>query len=174
FVAAFGEIYQGGKPDYLYYLGGAFSPHTWWYYHLYAAGVKTPLPQLVLFGAGVAVFLRRERSWTERVLVLGPIAAFVVASCFDPANMGLRRILPVYPFLILVAAHAVHVPLPQIPKTVALGVLGLWQLVSVGRVAPHHLSYFNELVGGPTRGMYHLDDSNIDWGPDLPTLSRWH
>jgi hypothetical protein len=66
--------------------------------------------------------------------------------------LGLRRILPIYPFLILVAAHAVHVRLPRTPKTLALGILAPWQLASVGRVTPHHLSYFNELVGGPDPG----------------------
>ena len=28
-------------------------------------------------------------------------------------------------------------------------------------------------MGGPTRGPYLLDDSNIDWGQDLPGLLNW-
>jgi hypothetical protein len=36
-----------------------------------------------------------------------------------------------------------------------------------------HLSYFNELAGGPTRGWKILSDSNIDWGQDLPRLHDW-
>jgi len=38
---------------------------------------------------------------------------------------------------------------------------------------PHSLSYFNELVGGPSNGHAHLLHSNIDWGQDLLYLKRW-
>ena len=40
-------------------------------------------------------------------------------------------------------------------------------------VYPHHLTYFSRLVGGPEKGMHHLDDSNVDWGQDLPALAKW-
>jgi hypothetical protein len=174
YVSAFRDIYKAtGGAKYLWYLGGEFSWQPWWYYHLYAAAIKTPLPLMLLFATGTAVFLRRERRWAERALVLGPILLFVGASCFDRANIGLRRILPIYPFVILVASQAVQVGLPRLPKAALLGLLVLWQLASLVRVTPHHLSYFNELVGGPRRGIFHLDDSNIDWGQDLPSLRRW-
>ena len=35
---------------------------------------------------------------------------------------------------------------------------------------PHHLAYFSELVGGPSRGRRILGDSNLDWGQALPDL----
>jgi hypothetical protein len=173
YVAAFQNVYRGTSSGYLFYLNGDFSPRGWWYYHLYAAAIKTPLALLLAFAIGLGVFLRRELGWSRRVLVLGPIVLFLAASCFDTANIGLRRVLPIYPFVILVASQAVHLRVPGIPKAALLGGLALWQLVSVARVTPHHLSYFNELVGGPTRGILHLDDSNIDWGQDLPSLRRW-
>ena len=173
YAAAFRHVYAGTRADYLYYLGGRFSPRPWWWYCLYAAVLKTPIPLLVLAAVGTVVFLRRERGWRERVLVLGPIVLFVGASCFDRTNLGLRRILPAYPFLVLVASQSARVALPRAAKGALLGVLALWQAASVLRIAPHDLSYFNELAGGPTRGMYYLDDSNIDWGQDLPSLRRW-
>ena len=40
-------------------------------------------------------------------------------------------------------------------------------------VYPHSLSYFNELVGGPSGGPAHLINSNVDWGQDLLLLRRW-
>src|SRR5262249_5440140 len=142
-------------------------------YHLYAAAIKTPIPLLLLLPAGVAVAIRRRRDWMEPLLVLGPIVLVVAASCFDPANIGLRRILPAYPFAILAASQAGRLGMPRVPKAIVLGALAVWQLASVVRITPHHLSYFNELVGGPTRGLLYLDDSNIDWGQDLPSLRRW-
>jgi hypothetical protein len=48
-----------------------------------------------------------------------------------------------------------------------------WSIVSSLSVYPHSLSYFNELVGGPTGGPKHLIHSNIDWGQDLLFLKKW-
>ena len=48
-----------------------------------------------------------------------------------------------------------------------------WSIVSSLSVYPHSLSYFNELVGGPTGGPQHLIHSNVDWGQDLLFLKKW-
>jgi hypothetical protein len=49
---------------------------------------------------------------------------------------------------------------------------GLYFAQSIA-AAPHHLAYFNEVVGGPNNGYKYLIDSNVDWGQDLPTLKKW-
>jgi glutamine amidotransferase-like uncharacterized protein len=49
----------------------------------------------------------------------------------------------------------------------------LWSIGSCLSVFPHTMSYFNELVGGPTQGHYYLLDSNIDWGQDTLRLKKW-
>ena len=38
---------------------------------------------------------------------------------------------------------------------------------------PHSLSYFNEFARGPSGGVFHLNNSNIDWGQDLLPLRNW-
>lgn len=43
----------------------------------------------------------------------------------------------------------------------------------VAVIFPHHLSYFNLIAGGPEQGPFLLNDSNIDWGQDLPALAAW-
>jgi hypothetical protein len=45
--------------------------------------------------------------------------------------------------------------------------------VDAFRIYPHHLSYLNEIAGGPARGPEVFDESNIDWGQDLPALRAW-
>lgn len=50
----------------------------------------------------------------------------------------------------------------------------VWSVGSSLSVYPHSLSYFNELVGGPKNGHYHLLSSNIDWGQDLLFLKQWY
>jgi hypothetical protein len=49
----------------------------------------------------------------------------------------------------------------------------IWFLGSALWFAPHWLSHFNELVGGPQGGHRALDNSNIDWGQDLLYLRDW-
>src|SRR5260370_27485039 len=40
-------------------------------------------------------------------------------------------------------------------------------------IAPHQLAYFNELIGGPSRGHRYLSDSNLDCGQDLKGLKTF-
>ena len=45
--------------------------------------------------------------------------------------------------------------------------------VSVIRVYPDYLAYFNEFAGGPNNGWKFLSDSNLDWGEELPRLAHF-
>jgi hypothetical protein len=51
------------------------------------------------------------------------------------------------------------------------GLAGLFALESA-TAFPNYIAYFNPL-GPPERAYEHLVDSNLDWGQDLPGLSRW-
>ncbi|MBN1249746.1 MAG: hypothetical protein JXC32_18935, partial [Anaerolineae bacterium] len=54
-----------------------------------------------------------------------------------------------------------------------LALLLLWLAVGMARVAPHYLSYFNEIAGGPNSGWQFLADSNTDWGQTFGTLADY-
>ena len=54
-----------------------------------------------------------------------------------------------------------------------LGALIAWQSVTVLRVHPSYLAYFNEIAGGPDGGWRYVTDSNLDWGQDLKRLSEF-
>jgi len=51
--------------------------------------------------------------------------------------------------------------------------LTIWYMMSSLLIAPHYLSYFNELAGGSHNGNKYLLDSNLDWGQDLKGLSLY-
>jgi hypothetical protein len=83
-------------------------------------------------------------------------------------NIGLRFVLPVYPFLFVCASRLATSDLrPNWKGLVLLGVPLVLTVVSSLKVAPHQVAYFNELVGGPRKGFIYLGDSNLDWGQDL-------
>lgn len=51
--------------------------------------------------------------------------------------------------------------------------LMLWYAAAFIYVYPHNIAYFNEAVGGPLKGPYYLNDSNVDWGQGMPGLKKW-
>lgn len=102
-------------------------------------------------------------------------ALFFWIAVLPTPNLGIRYLLPIYPFLFLIGAQGV-VWLWNEGKQKkffawVLGGLLLWQTASVGLNFPHTLSYLNELVP-PNRKLHYLADSNLDWGQDLIRLAQ--
>lgn len=153
------------------YLLGETSGSGWWYYFLVALLVKTPAATLLLLlsATGMIIWQRGERMWSTAVLWLPAILLFSFAS-ISGLNIGYRHILPVIPFLWLLAAIGVHwLWTHRRARPAVLTLLTLYAAF-VLFVHPHHLAYFNWLVGGPAQGYRYLGDSNLDWGQDLPLL----
>jgi hypothetical protein len=141
-----------------------------WYFPL-ALGIKTPLAVLALLLAGLAAVkesFRKDYLW----LILPPLIYFAV-SMGAKVQIGFRHILPVMPFLaVLAGLGAVYAGRRKVLLVILLPLLVLWGwgLVKTG---PYYLAYFNELAGGPANGYKFLVDSNLDWGQDIKTLSAW-
>ena len=156
------------------FLWGAHSPVGFWDYYLLAQLWKTPVPTLVLLGWAVATIVRVRARWLDAAFVLVPVATFHAAGMFSEVNIGIRHLLPAFPFMFLACgAVAWRLPRQRPLYTVLFGVLCAWYLVGTLRAFPYFISYFNELVGGPDNGIFYLDDSNIDWGQDVLRLKDY-
>lgn len=167
FRSLYGDLASG----YHYYLLGDISPKAFPHYHVVAFLLKTPLPALALVAWAIVRGFRDARTRDALVSFLVPAAVVFAASLFDRANFGVRRVLPAYPFL-FAAVPAVAAGASKRATAVAVALVA-WCAVEVARIHPHELSYFHDLAGGPERGPYLLDDSNLDWGQDLPALAAW-
>jgi Flp pilus assembly protein TadD len=159
------------------YLGGEISESGWWYYFPLAIVVKTPLALLVLVGVGLFGFVRRGRELGvgNQLFVLIPIVAYLGTAMASGVNIGLRHVLPIYPFLLLIAAAGAR-ELLRLPRRMAVAALALVAIVWTGEFArayPHPLTFFNQLVGGPPNGYRYLADSNLGWGQGLKGLKSW-
>jgi hypothetical protein len=90
-------------------------------------------------------------------------------------NLGLRHVLPVYPFLYLGVALAVAHAWRTWgrPAGFVAAVLGLLLVGEALATFPNYLAFFNAAAGGSRGGLRLLGDSNLDWGQDLPLLARW-
>lgn len=159
------------------YLFGNYSTTGWPYYFPLAFLVKTPVPVLVLFLLAAIGYRRFNpdvwRSLQRDSIVIVPFGALFVLSAFSPLNLGLRNILPVYPFLFVFVSQLAAVDYKKTVRVVVITLMAGWLAFSSLYIAPHYLAYFNELVGGPRNGPKYLLDSNIDWGQDLKLLARY-
>jgi 4-amino-4-deoxy-L-arabinose transferase-like glycosyltransferase len=163
---------RAGQPSFFL---GEYRYEGWWNYHLVAFLLKTPLGSLALIALSL-VFCRagsslrpRDASW-----LLLPVATILLVNAAAKVDIGLRHVLPVYPFLFVLASRLATVRLGR--RWLAPGLIGAAlgvTMISSLRVAPHELAYFNEIVGGPSEGYRYLADSNLDWGQDLKNLKAY-
>lgn len=124
------------------------------------------------------------------------IAFYWALSISSPLNIGIRHVLPTFPFIYLLVSrqiaawlrsHEVADPktwfswfkniiqfyIKAVPKLLAIGVLLLW--LAFGSIAafPNFMTYYNELGGGERNGYKTAVDSNYDWGQDLKRLQDY-
>ncbi|HET6279136.1 MAG TPA: glycosyltransferase family 39 protein, partial [Candidatus Polarisedimenticolia bacterium] len=163
------------------YLMGELSDTGWWYYFLFAYLIKTPPGILILVAASLlALYLGQRLAAKDELFLYLPVALLVAVTCIWKVNIGLRHLLPIYPFL-YVGVGRLMIRRPArgragrltalIPVVVALCLLSTgWEAASI---TPHQLAYFNGLVGGPENGHHYLLDSNLDWGQAAKAVRQY-
>jgi len=104
------------------------------------------------------------------------IGIYWVVSLMSNLNIGVRHLLPAFPFTIILVSSAIITwlkePFLEIKYSFVL-LLVLWQAISVLTIYPYFLAYFNEIAGGPEQGYIYTVNSNLDWGQDLKRLKKW-
>lgn len=159
------------------FMAGEIRLGGWWYYFPVAFVLKTPVALLALFAGGVITMLRRRRrdATLAATFVLVPVAAYLLVAMVSGINVGIRHILPVYPFVLLVATAAMRELYERrrsVARVAAACVVVAWA-AEFARAYPDTLSFFNVLAGGPKNGYRYLADSNLGWGANLKPLKRW-
>ena len=136
-------------------------------YFLQAFLFKTPIAAIVAIACALFVAFRSRR---REPFLLIPAALYLGFALSSHLDIGIRHLLPMYPFLYVLCGILGR------RFFIAAAAAALSCLVVFAPFDPmwgRHISYFNELAGGPTRGWRILSDSNIDWGQDLPRLHDW-
>lgn len=173
--------------------------------------LKEPIPILMLVIVALSLAICRMRNfnqWSRKAFVrwandhplewssLIMILVYWAASMKSPLNIGLRHVMPTFPFIYLLTAKEIDrwmVALQfkpqaswilwmreiaknifrQASKYLFIYCLLLWLIIETILVAPSYLAYYNELVGGTKEGYIYIVDSNYDWGQDLKRLTMF-
>ena len=149
------------------YLNGMQSLTGFRSYFLQAFLFKTPVPTILAIVCALFIAFRTRR---REPFLLIPAALYFLIAISSHVDLGVRHLMPVYPFLYVLCGILGG------RFFIAAAAAALSCLVVFAPFDPmwgRHLSYFNELAGGPTRGWKILSDSNVDWGQDLPRLHDW-
>lgn len=157
------------------YLFGEISDQGFWSYFPVVFAVKTPLPTLLFSLAAIGRTIFDTRNFSPRIFLLIPVIVYFALAVGSGLNIGMRHILPVYPFLFILIG-GIAAELWRAESRLQRGgliLLGGYYLFSSLGIYPNYFAFFNELVGGPKNGHRVLLDSNLDWGQDLKGLKRW-
>lgn len=162
--------------SYTYLLGGKST--TGWPHYFTVAFLVKNTPGFLLATVGALGLLWRRRrdllAGSVEAHWLVPAAVTFLAASSGRVQIGERYILPVYPYLILLAASAACWLLERRRGPwVLAAVLSLHVLPSLGAAPRGYLAYFNAIAGGTDGAHRVLVDSNLDWGQDLPRLAAW-
>ena len=154
---------QGARPSFIF--GHLYSTSKWFFFPAVLL-LKTTLPLLLflLLLPFAPVYGRRR----ELVFFSLPIAFFLIAVFSSHINMGVRYLLPIYPFcIVLASAAAASLFTRSVIGKVAVAALLLLTVFSSLHSYPNFLVYSNELFGGPAHTYRFATDSNADWGQGL-------
>ncbi len=169
-------VNQMGMQERGAFLAGRYSAVGWWYYFPVVFLIKTPIAVIVLFTIGVILSFKNWKTWGRdaALFLMLPVALFLGPAMATHINIGVRHILPIYPFVIMLGAAAGNeLAKKNVRSRAVLAVLGVIYLLEFGRAYPDTLAFFNQFVGGPDNGARYLVDSNLDWGQDLKPLKKW-
>lgn len=151
--------------------GRLFSSGRWFFFPAVFL-IKSTLALLILL---LAVPFARIRGRRRELLFLAlPVALYLLIAILSMLNMGVRHILPIYPFCVVLAgAAAASFATRSVGAAVAVAALLLFTMVSSLHSFPDFLAYSNEIAGGPSRTYHLVVDSNSDWGQGLKWTKKY-
>lgn len=176
-----------------YFLGHVTNQSFFWYFPVTYL-IKTPVAMLLLVLTSIYIALTRylnhkpkqiaanfKRFSQKHFLRLAAITFIVVYGYFSITgnlNLGIRHLLPMFPFIILLVAYEVislgrEFNLKRAWPVSTLAVLMIYYAVANFTIYPSYIAYFNELMGGPNNAFRYVTDSSIDWGQDLVRLKDY-
>jgi 4-amino-4-deoxy-L-arabinose transferase-like glycosyltransferase len=158
------------------YIFGKVYAHGVWFYFPVAFVIKATLTTLIFLPLIVyAIATGKLRGWREILFLSLPPSLYFCISMTSKLNIGVRHILLVFIFLLVLAGGAAWSLICKDRRWAWLiGALILFHVISSLRAFPtSYIAYANELWGGPANIHKYLTDSTTDWGQQLKAVKRY-
>jgi 4-amino-4-deoxy-L-arabinose transferase-like glycosyltransferase len=145
-----------------------------WFYFPLAFIVKSSVALLLLLPLGfLFTFFDREKRREMLFLLIPPLLFFAVALT-SQLNIGVRHILPVYPFFIVIAAvGAVWLSRKLYLFRYVLICLLLFHAATSVRTAPNFMAFSNDLWGGTNNTYRIFRGPDVDWGQNTKLVAEY-
>jgi hypothetical protein len=169
---------QNGRPAFLL---GDVSQTGWWYYFPVAFVLKTTIPFLMLTVSGICwtVWEIIKRRWLDGLYLIIPPLGYLALSMTSHLDIGVRHIMPVFPFFAVMGAGEVAAFLnieafkSSRFSSFAVCVLIAWIAAIAFATFPCYTTYFSPIAGGSSNGWRLLSDSNVETGQDVKDLAKF-
>jgi Dolichyl-phosphate-mannose-protein mannosyltransferase len=157
YAEGFRLVLAGGER--VMYLFDRAYPSGRWFYFPVVFTIKASIAMLVLLPFAIA---------SRRALLLVPPLLFLALSMSSGLNIGVRHILPIWPFVIVAGAGAMWTfARDKRAAQIVLAALLVFHALSAVATAPSYIAFANELWGGTAASHRIFKDSNVEWGQNL-------
>jgi hypothetical protein len=159
-----------------YLLGHLYTGGRWYYFPLawlFKEPVSLIAAAILVAIVGARTVRKQQDHWTTCAIAL-PAIIYLAAAMAGNLNIGLRHILPVFPFIdVAIGLAAAKLWNERRLVRPVMIFLGLGLAAETISAYPDFIAFFNFPSGGERGGIRLLGDSNLDWGQDLPALAAW-
>jgi hypothetical protein len=157
------------------YIFGQVHLHGVWYYFPALFTLKWTVGTLALLGLSFWVYASgRIRKPREIFFLFLPAIFYFAIAVAGPLNLGVRHILPLFPFVFALAGAAMaYLARWQRGWAWAIGVLLFAHAVESLHAFPNYLPFGNQLWGGSANTYRYFTDSAVDWGQELVQVKEW-
>lgn len=155
---------------------GRYGYEGWLLYFPVAFALKTTVPFLLISLAALAWAARGLYRGRERrmLLLLGPVVLYALFAMSSRINIGVRHIIPIFPFLFILSGALLERMLSSghRRRVLVAAALVCWVVFEAARAYPHYVPYLNQLAWRRPH-WYYLTDSNVEWGDDVRELALY-
>ncbi|ADV83611.1 tetratricopeptide repeat protein [Terriglobus saanensis] len=165
-------ISREGRPAFV--LGHLYPTGRWFYFPAVFV-IKSTLAFMILLALTVAAKKIWHREYRrELVFLVVPATIWFAIAMTSKLNLGLRHILPIYPFLMVLVGGVAWMLVGQSKRWlyVVITLLALHSASSLWAF-PNYLPYSNEAFGGPSSSYKVVSDANVGWESGLKVLQSY-
>ncbi len=161
------------------YIFGKVYTHGQWFYFPALLSLKWTVGFLGLLALAIYAFATgRVRRPRELFFLTLPAVFYLATAMAGPLNIGVRHVLPIFPFVFALAAGGAAWLIRRRKSwiyswTYPVAALLLWHAVDSLHTFPNYLPYANILWGGPSKTNLYFSDSATDWAQQLKWTKQW-